>query len=262
MLELDDIQHFLLTRPPALAARYEFLSLPGRVVGPRAGWPACSTTSGTRRRRAAHADARQPLGHVAFTWNGLARARRRRGVAGDVSGRVPPRHGGARRVLGDTGAEPSGPLGGRPGRRRISTPSSSCSPATSPNASAASANYQAFRGGVSRRRGCLHAGSRGDAAVRPCPRPLRLPRSPVAAGDRRHRRRADARLGRAAEGGRVLPRLSRRGRRTARCPSPRSCPATAAISPTGACRNTSAGSAISCASTARRPRSRNCSRRS
>ena len=26
MLELDDIQHFLLTRTPALAARYEFLT--------------------------------------------------------------------------------------------------------------------------------------------------------------------------------------------------------------------------------------------
>ena len=26
MLELEDIQHFLLTRTPALAARYEFLS--------------------------------------------------------------------------------------------------------------------------------------------------------------------------------------------------------------------------------------------
>ena len=26
MLELDDIQHFLVTRTPALAARYEFLT--------------------------------------------------------------------------------------------------------------------------------------------------------------------------------------------------------------------------------------------
>ena len=26
MVELDDIQHFLLTRTPALAARYEFMS--------------------------------------------------------------------------------------------------------------------------------------------------------------------------------------------------------------------------------------------
>ena len=26
MLEIDDIQHFLISRPPALAARYEFLT--------------------------------------------------------------------------------------------------------------------------------------------------------------------------------------------------------------------------------------------
>ena len=33
MLELDDIQHFLLTRTPALAARYEFLSFPNPASG-------------------------------------------------------------------------------------------------------------------------------------------------------------------------------------------------------------------------------------
>ena len=33
MLELDDIQHFLLTRTPALAARYEFLSFPEPSTG-------------------------------------------------------------------------------------------------------------------------------------------------------------------------------------------------------------------------------------
>ena len=33
MLELDDIQHFLLTRTPALAARYEFLKFPDAKRG-------------------------------------------------------------------------------------------------------------------------------------------------------------------------------------------------------------------------------------
>ena len=33
MLDLDDIQHFLLTRTPALAARYEFLSFPDSASG-------------------------------------------------------------------------------------------------------------------------------------------------------------------------------------------------------------------------------------
>ena len=33
MLELDDIQHFLLTRPPALAARYAFLTFQDPAQG-------------------------------------------------------------------------------------------------------------------------------------------------------------------------------------------------------------------------------------
>ena len=33
MLELDDIQHILLTRAPALAARYEFLSFRNPSAG-------------------------------------------------------------------------------------------------------------------------------------------------------------------------------------------------------------------------------------
>ncbi len=39
MLELDDIQHFLLTRTPALAARYEFLTFRSRPLDGR-GWRA------------------------------------------------------------------------------------------------------------------------------------------------------------------------------------------------------------------------------
>ena len=33
MLDIDDIQHFLLTRPHALAARYEFLSFESPEAG-------------------------------------------------------------------------------------------------------------------------------------------------------------------------------------------------------------------------------------
>ena len=32
-LELDDIQHFLISRPPALAARYEFLTFRQPAAG-------------------------------------------------------------------------------------------------------------------------------------------------------------------------------------------------------------------------------------
>ena len=36
MLELEDIQHFLISRPPALAARYEFLTF--RRLGAGREW--------------------------------------------------------------------------------------------------------------------------------------------------------------------------------------------------------------------------------
>ena len=69
MLDLDDIQHFLLTRTPALAARYEFLSFPDAGRG-RAWLEGILEKVGT-----AHAVGGEPLDArwvtVAFTWNGL-----------------------------------------------------------------------------------------------------------------------------------------------------------------------------------------------
>ena len=65
------------------------------------------------------------------------------------------------------------------------------------------------------RRSALVAGPGCDAAVRPCARSLRLSRPALAAGHRRQRRGADARLRRAAQAGRIHPRLSGR-RRTGR----------------------------------------------
>ncbi len=69
MLDLDDIQHFLLTRTPALAARYEFLQFPDAKTGQT--WLATmlekvGTGSSVGQQRA---DARWVT--VAFTWNGL-----------------------------------------------------------------------------------------------------------------------------------------------------------------------------------------------
>lgn len=68
-LELDDLQHFLLTRTPALAARYEFLSFDGVSAGKT--WLAglidkvgTASSVGT-----ASPDARWVT--VALTWNGL-----------------------------------------------------------------------------------------------------------------------------------------------------------------------------------------------
>ena len=69
MLELDDIQHFLIARPPALAARYEFLSF-RRAEGARAWLAGIHAKVGT-----AQAVGTSPLDArwvtVAFTWNGL-----------------------------------------------------------------------------------------------------------------------------------------------------------------------------------------------
>ena len=102
MLELDDIQHFLLARPPALAARYGFLTFRQSRAG-APGWPASSTRwDRPRRSVAALVDARWVT--VAFTWNGL----RALGVDEASLATFPEefRQGMAARapMLGDTGA--------------------------------------------------------------------------------------------------------------------------------------------------------------
>lgn len=69
MLELDDIQHFLISRPPALAARYEFLSF-HQPPGGRAWLDAILDKVGTATRIGQkELDSRWVT--VAFTWNGL-----------------------------------------------------------------------------------------------------------------------------------------------------------------------------------------------
>jgi len=68
-LELDDIQHFLVNRTPALAARYEFLTFPTSGIG-RAWLSGILGKVGTARTvGAGPPDARWVT--VAFTWNGL-----------------------------------------------------------------------------------------------------------------------------------------------------------------------------------------------
>ena len=68
-LELDDIQHFLVTRTPALAARYEFISFPDAKRG-RAWLATMLEKVGTAKSVGEQrADARWVT--LAFTWNGL-----------------------------------------------------------------------------------------------------------------------------------------------------------------------------------------------
>src|SRR3954467_10553471 len=68
-LELDDVQHFLVARTPALAARYEFLSFRDARQGRH--W-----LSGMLDKvgcaGAVNADSEGRWVTVAFTWNGLA----------------------------------------------------------------------------------------------------------------------------------------------------------------------------------------------
>jgi len=68
-LELDDIQHFLMSRPPARAARYEFLTF-SSAAGGRAWLTGLIDKVGTAKTVGANvADARWVT--VGFTWNGL-----------------------------------------------------------------------------------------------------------------------------------------------------------------------------------------------
>jgi Dyp-type peroxidase family len=103
MLELDDLQHFLLVRTPALAARYEFLSFREPASG-RAWLAGILDKVGTGRivETGDAADARWVT--VAFTWNGL----RALGVDEASLATFPEefRQGMVARaqVLGDTGA--------------------------------------------------------------------------------------------------------------------------------------------------------------
>lgn len=69
MLELDDIQHFLISRPPALAARYEFLSF-HQPDGGR-DWLAGILGKVGTATRVGQQELDSRWITVAFTWNGL-----------------------------------------------------------------------------------------------------------------------------------------------------------------------------------------------
>lgn len=112
MLDLDDIQHFLMTRPHAFAARYEFMTFRGPESG-HAWLRGILDKVGTARgvKAASEADTRWVT--VAFTWNGL----RAMGVDEPSLSTFPDefREGMAARatILGDTGENhPSTWVGG------------------------------------------------------------------------------------------------------------------------------------------------------
>ena len=230
MLEFDDIQHILLTRAPALTGRYEFLSFRD-AAGGRAWLSAIwrQVQSAAAMRASVERDKRWVT--VAFTWNGL----RALGVDEASLATFPEefRQGMVARAetLGDTGRECTPTIGSADSPARTSTRSPSCSPAM-PRNGAVPCGARKTRRAMRRRRGALGARLGGDAAVRLRARSFRLSRPALAAGHRRQRRGADAGLRRAAQAGRVHPRLSRT--KTAcppTCRSPRFSPATAATWP-------------------------------
>jgi Dyp-type peroxidase family len=102
MLELDDIQHLLLTRVPALTGRYEFLSFQQPAQG-RAWLEAIREKVPSAKAAAGTVNLEKRWVSVAFTWNGL----RALGVDEASLATFPEefRQGMAARwqVLGDTG---------------------------------------------------------------------------------------------------------------------------------------------------------------
>ena len=103
MLDLDDIQHILLTRAPAMTGRYEFLSF-GDPAGGRAWVSSIKETVHSAAAMRASIDKDKRWVTVAFTWNGL----RALGVNDSSLATFPEefRQGMVARaeMLGDTGA--------------------------------------------------------------------------------------------------------------------------------------------------------------
>ena len=115
MLELNDIQHILLTRTPALTGRYEFLSF-DNPVGGRAWLSELIDRVEPASTARATMDSTQRWLTLAFTWNGL----RALGLPEESLASFPDefREGMAARadILGDTGANhPDNWVGGLAG---------------------------------------------------------------------------------------------------------------------------------------------------
>ena len=145
LLEFEDIQHFLMTRPPARAARYEFLAF-GSATGGRAWLAGLLEKVGTAKAVGSSVlDSRWVT--VGFTWSGL----RALGVTEASLATFPDefRQGMAARagILGLTGGnQPDHWVGGM--ADPTCTPLPSCSPAMSPNASDAGWSMRGYLNGA------------------------------------------------------------------------------------------------------------------
>ena len=83
VLELDDIQHILLTRTPAITGRYEFLSF-DTSDGGRAWLSELLDKTQSAADAVARIGQLRALGHIGVHVERSAGARRARGVAADL----------------------------------------------------------------------------------------------------------------------------------------------------------------------------------
>ena len=211
MLEFDDIQHLLLTRAPALTARYEFLSFRDGAGG-RAWVSAIKETIHSAASMRAGVDQDKRWVTAAFTWNGLSALGLDEASLASFPEEFKQGMAARAEVLGDDGAN---------------APEHWVGELASPDLHAIVilfARDEAEQDRCVSEHGKLIAGCPGvevlsvldlqaHSAVRLRARAFRLPRQVVGAGDRGKRRRTDAGNRRAAKTGRVHPGLSRRIRR-------------------------------------------------
>ena len=137
MLEFDDIQHILLTRAPALAARYEFLSFRDGAGG-RAWVSAIKETIHSAASMRANVDQDKRWVTAAFTWNGLRALGLDETSLAFFSGGVQAGHGRAGGDARRHGFECAGTLGQAGLQARNCTRSSFCSRGTMRNMTGAS----------------------------------------------------------------------------------------------------------------------------
>ena len=131
MLELDDIQHILMTRTPAITGRYEFLTF-DTPAGGRAWLSELLPVVQSAADGARHDGRLRAVGHTGVHLERPARARGTRGIAGNLPRRVSRGHGGPRRhPRGHRGSHPT--TGSAGWRATTCTRSRSCSPATTTN---------------------------------------------------------------------------------------------------------------------------------
>ena len=181
MLELDDIQHILLTRTPAITGRYEFLSF-DNPAGGRAWLTEMLDKVQSAADARATMDSSERWVTLAFTWNGL----RALGVPEESLATFPDefREGMAARadILGDTGAAaPEHWVGGLAGEDLHAI-----AILFARNDEQCRRSHRRARqaAGEDRRRAqSVLPRPERDAAVQLRPRPFRLPGPVVAAGD-------------------------------------------------------------------------------